>query len=70
MIIVLVVVGLRDGNLNSLIRGFLSSLGNQLVDITCCASKYLVLFRHVTSIARQVFLVVLDECLGSHFCNV
>ena len=70
MVIVLVVVGLRDGYLNCLIRGLLSSLCDQLVDITCSASENLVLFGHVTGIARQVFLVVLDECLGSHFCNV
>jgi hypothetical protein len=67
MIIVLLILWLTNGNINIIFAWLLSSLVNQSINISSCATEYLILFWYVTGVAWQVFLVVFDECLGSHF---
>jgi len=51
VVIVLLILWLTNGNIDIVFTWLLSSLINQSVDITGCASKYFILFWNVASIA-------------------
>ena len=67
VVIILLIHWLTNGNIDIVFTRFLSSLINQSIDITSCATEYLILFGYVTSVAWQVFFVIFDECVGRHF---
>ena len=67
MIIVLLILGLTDSNVDIVFAWFLSGLIYESVDIASGATEDFVRLGHVPSVAWEVFFFVLDECLGSHF---
>ena len=52
--------GLSNGDVDVVVGGLVSLLGDDLVDIASSAAIYVVLFGHVTSVTWQVLFPVLD----------
>ena len=70
IVIILIIMRLAHSDINIVFGRLLLLLRDELVDVARSATINFVLLGHVASVAWQVLLVVFDEGLGRHFCNV